>query len=136
MHKMDLLKLYGDFMPIQNTDLENLLTNTPIKISEISRKLVSAENAIEGKEKAIKRAIMQHLKEINAEIGADGKKKFLNEQARSAELEERVSADVVYQGLVAEVMKLKEAAEEIKIDLQEQINLFAAYKVVGSMRCH
>lgn len=134
MQKMDLLKLYGDFMPIQNTDLENLLTNTPILISEISRKLVSAETEIEGKEKAIKRAIMQHLKEINAETGEDGKKKFTNEQARSAELEERVSADVVYQGLVAEVMKLKEAAEEVKIDLQEQINLFAAYKAVANLR--
>lgn len=135
MQRMDLLKHYGDFMPLQNISLEALLTNAPILISEISRKLVSAETEIEGKEKAIKRSIMQHLKEINAEIGADGKKKFTNEQARSAELEERVSADVVYQGLVAEAMKLKEAAEEIKIDLQEQINLFSAYKVIGSMRC-
>ena len=121
-------------MPLQNTDLEALLTNTPILISEISRKLVSAETEIEVKEKAIKRSIMQHLKEINAETGADGKKKFSNEQARSAELEERVSTDIEYQGLVAEVMKLKEAAEEVKIDLQEQLHLFSAFKSVANLR--
>gem|GEM_PF-4058417 len=123
-------------MSLQNTDLEALLTNTPILISGISHKLVSVETEIEAKEKAIKRIELKHLKDISAETGEDGKKKYSNEQIRAAVLEERIVEDKEYQTLLAHIINLKAKKEEAKIDLQEQQNLFSAFKVVGSMRCH
>lgn len=121
-------------MPLLNTDLEALLTTTPMKISEISRKLVSAETEIEGKEKSLKRIELRHLKDISAETGEDGKKKYSNEQVRAAVLEDKLVQDMEYQRTFGEILKLKAAKEEAKIDLQEQINLFSAYKAVANMK--
>jgi hypothetical protein len=121
-------------MSIENQQLEDLLMKTPILISEISTKIVDFETLIESYEKALKRIELKHLKGISAETGDDGKKKYSNEQVRAAVLQERIEADKEYGTILGSMLKVKEEVAEAKIDMQEQMNLFSAYKVVGNMK--
>jgi hypothetical protein len=88
------------------TELAEALMSMPSQIKEIQLDILSKTEEQTNLEKEISKLEAKIKSEINAAVDANGKKVFTNAEMRSAELVERVEADL-------EISSIKQAHEQI-----------------------
>ena len=88
------------------TELAEALMSMPSQIKEIQLDILSTTEEQTNLEKEISKLEAKIKSEINAAVDANGKKVFTNAEMRSAELVERVEADL-------EISSIKQAHEQI-----------------------
>lgn len=88
------------------TELADALMSLPTRIMEIQLDILSKTEEQTNLEKEISKLEAKIKSEINAAVDANGKKVFTNAEMRSAELVERVEADL-------EISAIKQAHEQI-----------------------
>lgn len=92
------------------TEFAEALMSMPSQIKEIQLNILEKTEEQANLEKEISKLEAKIKSEINAAIDANGKKVFTNAEMRSAELVERVEADL-------EISSIKQAHEQITKDI-------------------
>lgn len=120
---------------MNNDELETGLLELPKKIANTQTEIMIYENEVIVFRLTLKEFEDTPKLSILNEL-VDGKKKYPNEELRDIELRKRLSGDSRYTNLLSSIKEMESKIRHQKIYLEEQLNLFSAYKAIANLRSH